>query len=44
MINELPHEKTNNVAFEQVRHEPACTVIEDGLRLEIFGFRKVVEL
>ena len=27
---EPPRGKTNNVVSEQVRHKPACTVIEDG--------------
>ena len=30
LTNELPHGKTNNVVFEQVRHKPVCTVTEDG--------------
>ena len=29
------HEKTNNLESDQVRHKPACTVTEDGQRLEI---------
>ena len=28
-------EKTNNLGSDQVRHKPACTVAEDGYRLEI---------
>ena len=28
-------EKTNNLGFEQARHKAACTVIQDGYRLEI---------
>ena len=28
-------EKTNNLGPDQVRHKTACTVTEDGLRLEI---------
>ena len=35
LIYELPHEKTNNVVSEQVRHKPSCTITEDGWRLEI---------
>ena len=31
-------EKTNNLDFDQVRHKPACTVTEDGKRLEILDF------
>ena len=27
--NELPHEKTNNVIFEQILHKPSCTSTED---------------
>ena len=33
--NELPHEKTNNVVSEQVRHKRNCTSTEDGCRLLI---------
>ena len=29
-IFELPHEKTNNVVFEQVQHKLVFTVTEDG--------------
>ena len=29
-INEPPHEKTNNVVFDQVRHKRACAVTEEG--------------
>ena len=32
---EPPRGKTNNVVSEQVRHKPACTVTEDGKKLEI---------
>ena len=32
---EQPRGKTNNVVSEQVQHKPACTVTEDGYRLEI---------
>ena len=32
---EPPRGKTNNVVSKQVRHKPACTSTEDGLRLEI---------
>ena len=28
--SELPHEKTNNVVFEQVLHKPGCTATEDS--------------
>ena len=28
-------EKTNNLGSDQVQRNPACTVIEDGYRLEI---------
>ena len=28
--NEPPHEKTNNVVSEQVRHKPSCTSTENG--------------
>ena len=24
-----PHEKTNNVAYEQIRHKPTCTITDD---------------
>ena len=33
--DEPRHETTNNVVSEQVRHTPACTVTEDGYKLEI---------
>ena len=33
--NEPMHEKTNNLASDQVRHKPGCTVTVDGSRLEI---------
>ena len=33
--NDPPRGKTNNVVSEQVRRKPACTVTEDGWRLEI---------
>ena len=33
--SEPPRGKTNNVVSEQVRHKLACTVTEDGKRLEI---------
>ena len=29
------HEKTNILGSNQVRHKPACTVTEDGWKLEI---------
>ena len=29
-ISEPVFEKTNNLESDQVRHKPACTVIEDG--------------
>ena len=35
VIFEPPRGKTNNVVSEQVLHKPACTVTEDGWRLEI---------
>ena len=28
-------EKTSNLGYDQVRHKPACIVIEDGWKLEI---------
>ena len=31
----LVREKQNNMGSDQVRHKPACTVTEDGERLEI---------
>ena len=34
-LNEPVREKTNNLGSDQVRHKPACTVTEDGQRLEI---------
>ena len=33
--NEPVHEKTNNVGSNHVRHNPDCTVAEDGYGLEI---------
>ena len=38
--NELARGKTNNVVSEQVRHKPACTVKEDGERLEILDLER----
>ena len=40
IINEPPHEKTNNVIAEQVLHKPSCTSIEDDLRLENVNFER----
>ena len=35
IIFEPPHEKTNVLVFDLVRHKPGCTATEDGQRLEI---------
>ena len=35
LVNEPPHEKTNVLVSDQVRHKPVCTATEDGSRLEI---------
>ena len=35
MTFEPVFEKTNNLDSDQVRHKPTCSVIEDGLKLEI---------
>ena len=37
MTFEHVREKTNNLGSDQVPHKPACTVTEDGQRLEILG-------
>ena len=39
-IYEPHHVKTNNVVSDHVQHRTGCTSTEDGLRLEMFGFRK----
>ena len=36
-LNELHHEKTNNVVSEQVQHKSSCTSTEDGYRLKILN-------
>ena len=37
---EPPHEKTNNVVFEQIRHKPGSTATEDSYKLEISDLRR----
>ena len=37
---EPPHEKTNNVVFEQVQRKRSCTSIEDGYGLEILNIER----
>ena len=34
-INKSPHEKTNNVVSERVRHKPTCSASRDCYKLEI---------
>ena len=37
-----PHgDKTNNMIFQQVRHKLACTVTEDGQKLEILYLERM---
>ena len=33
-------EKTNNLGSDQVQHKSACTVTEDGQKLEILNLRR----
>ena len=33
-------EKTNNLGSDQVQHKTACTITEDGLKLEILDLRR----
>ena len=40
MRNEPARGKTNNAVSEQVRHKLACTVTEDGERLEILDLER----
>ena len=42
--SEPVREKTNNLGSEQVRHQPGCTVTEDGYRLEVLDLESTIRV